>query len=246
MKRLAIDIETSPNLAHVWGLWNNNVSLSQLQESTRVLCFAAQWEGSDACAFYSEWDHGPEMIDAAWDLLNAADEVIHYNGKRFDVPHLNREFIEREFLPPAPYKQIDLLKQIQKAFRFPSFKLEYVAPALGVGEKVKHAGHDLWVRVMAGEPSARAEMRTYNIQDTRLMFPLYHKVLPWITTPNAGLYGGEGDLDVCPGCGSENLMPQGFANLVSGRYQRYVCADCGKWSRGSKRVGSTEIVPVAT
>jgi RNase_H superfamily len=242
MRRLAIDIETSPMLADVWGIWQQNVSLNQLRENARVLCFAAQWEGEHRVTFASEWGDGPDMIRQAHELLDEADEVIHYNGIRFDVPHLNREMLLGGYDPPSPFKSVDLLREVKSAFSFPSYKLEYVSQVLGVGEKMKHSGHELWVRVMAGDRLARAEMRRYNTQDTRLLFPLYYKLRPWISTPNAALGTGE---DVCPACGSDSLRREGYANLISGRYQRFQCESCGKWSRSSKRDSGVQIVPVA-
>ena len=44
MKTLTLDIETAPQVAHVWGLWQQNVGLPQLLESGYVMCFAAKWE----------------------------------------------------------------------------------------------------------------------------------------------------------------------------------------------------------
>lgn len=244
MKTLAIDIETSPNLADVWGLWKNNVSLNQLRESSRMLCFAARWEDSKRVQFYSEWRDGQEgMAGAAWELLNQADAVIHYNGQRFDVPHLNREMLQAGHEPPSPYKQIDLLKEVRGAFSFPSYKLAYVAPALGIGEKVAHEGHELWVKVMAGDRKARRTMETYNCQDVELLFPLYYKVRPWIGGPSHAALTGE---DVCPGCGSADLRREGHAFLLTGKYQRYQCRDCGTWSRGTRRVSGTGITRVAS
>lgn len=232
MRRLAIDIETSPNLADVWGLWNQNVGLNQLRESTRMLCFAAQFE-DEPVQFWSEWEHGRyDMAYAAWALLDQADVLIHYNGRKFDRRHLNREMREQGHEPPSPYKQIDLLKEIKKEFSFPSYKLEYVAQAMGVGEKVKHEGHELWVKVMAGDPVARAQMQVYNCKDTELMFPLYYAVRPWIASPNAAI-GAE--VDACSSCGSADVRREGYANLLTGRYQRFQCRDCGTWSRSTKR-----------
>lgn len=246
MRKLAIDIETSPNLADVWGLWNNNVSLNQLRESSRMLCFAAQWEGSKRIQFYSEWGDGQEgMARAAHDLLSHADAIIHYNGQRFDVPHINRELLLAGHEPPSPYKQIDLYREVKSAFSFPSYKLEYVAKALGVGEKVGHEGHELWVKVMAGDKSARRKMREYNCRDVELLFPLYYKLRPWITVPNHGALTGE---DLCPACGAENgkLRREGYALTLTGKYQRYQCRDCGTWSRGTRRVDSTSITRIAS
>lgn len=243
MKTLAIDIETSPSLADVWGLWNNNVSLSQLRESSRMLCFAAQWEGEKRVQFFSEWGDGPDMQRVAHELLSEADAVIHYNGQRFDVPHINRELLLAGYDPPSPYKQIDLYREVKGTFSFPSYKLEYVAKALGVGEKVKHEGHELWVKVLSGDRKARRDMRTYNIRDVELLFPLYYKLRPWIGGPNAGALEGA---DVCPSCGSTDLRREGHAITLTGRYQRYQCRECGTWSRATRREASTGITRVAS
>lgn len=246
MKLLAVDIETSPNLADVWSLWKQNVSLNQLRESSQMLCFAAQFEGQPV-EFYSEWDDGPVgMAAAAHRLLSESDAVIHYNGQTFDIPHINREMWQAGFKPPSPYKQIDLLKQIRKAFSFPSYKLAYVAPAFGVGAKVEHEGHELWVKVMAGDQDARDRMRAYNIRDTELLHPLYQAVRPWIATPSeAAFQGGDEDRCTAAGCGSTDLRKEGYAFLLSGKYQRYCCRVCGTWSRGTKRVDGAELVRVA-
>ena len=46
-KVLILDIEISPSLAAVWGLWKQNVSLTNLLGESEVLCWAAKWEGED-------------------------------------------------------------------------------------------------------------------------------------------------------------------------------------------------------
>jgi hypothetical protein len=245
MKLLLWDIETSPMLANVWGLWNNDVSLNQLLESGDLLCFAAKWHGQPkSMKFFSEWDDGHAgMVLAAWNLLNEADAVISYNGKHYDTPWINRCFLEQELLPPAPAKQIDLCDVVKRQFRFPSNKLAYVSERLLGTGKVKHEGHELWTKVLAGDPDARKRMRKYNKQDVRLLEPLYDKLLPWI--PGHPSYGAfENQDDICPACGSTDLVMEGFAYTAVGQFQRYHCADCGKWSRSSKRVGSTNITQI--
>ena len=143
------------------------------------------------------------MLSQIWELLDEADAVVHYNGTNFDVPTLNRDFLLHGMEPPTPYHQIDLLQTVRKRFRFVSNKLEYVAKALGIGEKVKHEGHSLWVRCMNDDPDAWADMETYNRQDTHLLEDLYVKLLPWINNhPNHGLYVEE-DRPVCTNCGSD-------------------------------------------
>ena len=42
---LLFDIETAPILAHVWGLWDNNVALNQIIADWHVLSWSAKWLG---------------------------------------------------------------------------------------------------------------------------------------------------------------------------------------------------------
>ena len=216
----------------------------QLAESTEIICFAAKWVGKHKIIFRSVYHDGKEkMLQTIWELLDETDVVIHYNGRRFDVPHLNREFLQAEMPPPAPFRQIDLLQATKKQFRFPSNKLDYVANALGIGEKLKHEGFDLWRRCMANEESAWNLMRQYNINDVALTELLYERLLPWIpSVPSQSAYSEE---LVCPSCGSENLHPRGTAYTQQSSYQRYRCHSCGRWSRGTKSLTIAQIREIA-
>ena len=200
MRILLWDLETSPNTAHVWGLWNNNVSLSQLMESGDLLSFAAMWHHEPkSMRFHSEWDDGHAgMVQAAWDLLNEADVVVGYNSKHYDTPWIQRTFVEQGLLPPAPFKQVDLCDVVKRQFKFPSNKLQYVSQRLLGKTKVSHEGHALWVSVLAGDPKAQKRMQKYNEQDVRLLGPLYDRLLPWVPShPSYGAFRGEDD--TCPG-----------------------------------------------
>jgi uncharacterized protein len=243
LRRLLIDIETSPNVAHVWGLRNQDIGLPMLRVPKQVICVGAKWYREDAFQFYSIHDTTPRvMLQRARALLNEADAVVHYNGQRFDVPHLNTEFLLQGFEPPSPFQQIDLYRAVSRRFAFPSNKLAYVAEALGIGAKVQHSGHELWVRCMADDPEAWAEMRAYNEQDVRLLEPLHDVLLPWI--PGYPSNGAMTGTDSCP-CGSTDLRREGYAYTRVGRYQRYVCRACGRWLRSSRRIDGTRIVEVA-
>ena len=234
MKKLHLDIETAPNIAHVWGLWQQNVGLPQLIDSSYVLCWAAKWDGEEKIIFSSVFKEGPkEMLTKIWKLLEEADAVIHYNGTKFDIPTLNKEFLLYGFTPPAPYKQIDLLRVARNQFRFPSNKLDYVAQALGLKGKTKHIGHELWIRCMANDPEAWKMMEEYNINDVILLEQVYGKLLPWIKThANQSLYSV--DPSVCPNCASKSHNKRGFYYTNNCKYQRYKCNDCGTWFRTTK------------
>lgn len=241
---LSLDIETSPVVAHAWGLFKQNIAISQIIERPRTICFAAKFMDTKKVHFYSEFEHGRDvMILAAHELLTEADVVMHYNGDRFDLPRLNTEFVMHELTPPAPYKSIDLYKVVKNNFQFTSNKLAYISDQLGLTGKVKHSGHDLWVRCLAGDPKAWAEMKKYNVQDTRLLEELYDKLRPWVSNhPNMGLYAdAPGEGDACPNCGGDDLIRQGFALTSVGRFQRLQCKGCGTWSRSSRRVDGVKI-----
>ena len=133
-------------------------------------------------------------------------------------------------------QQIDLLKTARHKFKFPSNKLDYVAKALKVGGKIKHAGHELWVRCLNGEPQAWEEMENYNKNDVILLEKVYYKLLPWIKGhPNSSLYSNTPDS--CVICGSTNLTKRGFHYTTVAKYQRYQCKDCGSWSKS--KTGTT-------
>ena len=245
MKILTIDIETRPNLAYIWDLFGKNQSVSndKLVETSQMICFAAKWLDSSEVLFFSDFhDDHPSMLNAAWGLLNDADAVVTYNGDNFDEPRINRELISWGFWPPSPYKSVDLYKTVRKRFAFPSGKLDFVCQELGLGAKVQHEGFELWKACMANDSQAWDKMREYNIHDVVLTEALFKVLLPWI--PGLPSYGAYQGLDVCPGCGSSALRKEGHAYTRTGKYQRYVCRDCGVWSRATRRESGTSLTQV--
>lgn len=238
MKILFLDIETSPNLAYVWGLWQQNVAINQMVNSTEVICFGARWYGQRKVHFSSVHHDGKtEMLKAIHELLDEADAVVGWNSAAFDMKHLRREFIENGMLPPSPSKDIDLMKVARQQFKFPSNKLDYVAQKLGVGQKVKHSGFDLWINCMSGDEKAWREMRKYQIQDVNLLVDLYEKFMPWIKNHPAHI----NETIACVNCNSNHIQSRGLARTMSGVYQRYQCQNCGKWLRGSKALLTSKI-----
>ena len=240
MKLLFLDCETSPNSAFCWGLFNQNIGISQMIDSSKILCWAAKWSG-DKKVIYSglDVDDHDVMIARMHQLMDEADVICTYNGNKFDIPVLNKEFVLLGLPPPAPSKSLDLYKVVRKNFRFTSNKLDYISQQLGLGSKVKHEGFELWVKCMNDDPEAWKKMQKYNKQDVILLEKLYERILPWLGGHiNRNLYADGGNS--CPTCGSHLLQRRGYSVQLTGRVQRYQCQDCGSWSKGSKVEKLTE------
>lgn len=232
MRLLLLDIETSPHVVYCWGLFDQNISLNQIVNTGSTLCWSAKWYGSDEVLFDAVWKSGhKKMLKRIHSLLCDADAVVTYNGKKFDLPTLNKEFVKEEMPPPSPYKQIDLYQVAKSEFRFASNKLAHITKDLGFEGKIDHRGQALWTGCMQGDPECHDEMERYNKQDVTELEKVYERFRPWIRShPNHGLYDEPG-LPVCPNCGSPNLQRRGFARTTLNKYARFACNDCGAWSR---------------
>ena len=233
MKILLLDIETAPNEVYTWGLWKQNISINQIRKPGYTLCYAYKWLGKSRTHFMGLDRHTPrQILKHINELLEEADAVIHYNGTNFDIPVLNRELLQLGFDRPAPFAEIDLLQTVRAKFKFESNKLDFVCQQLGLGSKVVHKGMELWDGCMKGDAASWRIMRSYNIQDVKLLETLYLQLLPWITNhPNHGLYVDDKE-PVCIKCGSKHIGPRGFYKTKTGIYQRYKCKDCHSWQRG--------------
>jgi uncharacterized protein YprB with RNaseH-like and TPR domain len=243
-KILFIDIETRPNLGYFWRMYDENIGLSQMVEEGQVISFAAKWRGVDETEFYSVFHDGhTKMVEEARRLLDEADFVLHWNGKRFDIPHLNKEFVLQELNPPSAYKQLDLMLTARSQFKFVSNKLQHVSTALGFDGKFEHEGFELWLKCMNEDAEAWEIMRKYNIQDVVLLEQIYDRILPWIRShPNVPLYKGAGS---CPQCGGSSIHSEGKAYLTTRTYEKFRCDDCGAQMRGTKFKDSAAFVPLS-
>lgn len=236
MKILILDIEISPVIATVWGLFQQNINIDAIVGNSEVLCWAASWLDGDDVYFSSiNYTSKKRMLKAIYDMLEEADAVVTYNGNGFDLKILNKEFALMGWTPPAPYKSIDMLRVVRNQFRFTSNKLNYVAPQLGLEGKTKHPGYSLWLSCMNPKSSDYEEswaiMEEYNTQDVRVLKALYLRLRGWI--PNHPSFSALENGHCCPNCGGTNLQKRGTTITTSMSYQRWKCMDkaCGKWSR---------------
>jgi len=221
------------HLVYTFRLFKANISPNMIVKPTRMLCYAIKWYGESQIHFRTE--HHKDFIEKIYNMIDEADAIVHYNGKSFDMKHLNREFMLDGRPPPSSYVNIDLLTTFRSKFAMASNKLEWTSMQLGYDGKVQHRGIQLWIDCMANKRSAWKEMKTYNIQDVDLLEGVYTDILPWISGhPNWGHYIFDDDNPTCRNCGSLNVKMNGVERKNVRPYQRYKCNDCGAAMRSRK------------
>lgn len=230
---LTIDIETRPIEARTWGLWGQNIGINQITNPGGLLCFAGKFHGERKIHFASEWEDGEKgMARALFRLFDEADVVMGWNSDKFDVRWIQAQFLKNGMGKPSSFAKVDLMKSVKKQVYLPSYKLDFVAQWLGIGQKVRTGGFDLWSDVLAGDEKARNKMRRYNVGDTKLTEAVFDKLNErgWVLgLPNASVEGGECCTN--PTCQSERLQRRGYAVTKARRYARFQCLDCGTWSQ---------------
>jgi hypothetical protein len=230
-KILLLDIETKPALVYSFGIRDQHLTHKQIAQDGGTICVGLKWLGEKKVTVLSEWEHGYDnMLRGVHKALCEADAVASYNGARFDIPKLTGNFLLAGMPPPPPLTQIDIYKTVRKMGLICN-KLDYIAPLLGVGSKVKHEGLELWIKVMAGDEKARKKMARYCAQDVRLLEDVYTRILPYIGDhPRIGNRHGL----TCPNCGSDHMTSQGWKITRTTRVQSLKCGECGSWTQGKR------------
>ena len=249
-KVLVFDIETAPILAHVWGLWENNVGLNQIQSDWHVLSWSAKWlsDSPDKVMYQDQRGmkdvtNDSDLIKGIWDLLDEADIVITQNGKKFDVKKLNARFILSGFPPPSSFRHIDTQEIAKRHFAFTSNKLAYMTDKLCVKYKKltshgKFQGHELWTECLKDNLEAWKEMELYNKYDVLSLEELYHKLIVWDSRINFNVYTDS--LEILCKCGSKDFIKNGFSYTNTSKFQKYRCKTCGSEHRDKTNLLSPE------
>lgn len=227
-KVLLYDIETSPNLAYVWGKWEQNVI--QFKKEFELLCFAYKWLGeSNVYAVVKGKEKTDKKVcERLYELLNEADVIIAHNGDQFDNKKVKARFIAHGMKPTRHFATIDTKKIAKHIFGFNSNSLDDIGNYLGVGRKVKHQGFELWLGCMRNDPKCWEEMVKYNKQDVVLLEKVYLAMRPWMARhPHLSLL--QNVKDACPKCGSLEIKKKGFRANFSTMSQQMYCVDCHGW-----------------
>lgn len=228
---LFLDIETKPAVIASFGIRDQHITHKQILRDGGVICVGLRWSDEKRSKVYSDWEHGhAEMLRVVHLALCEADAVATYNGASFDIPKLSGEFLLAGLPPPPPLTQIDIYKAVRK-LGFICNKLDYIAPLLGLGAKIKHDGLEMWLAVMDGDVKAQRKMAKYCAGDVDLTVEVYEKVRAYV--PNHPHMGMTRAL-ACPACGSHQVISQGVRRTKAMFVQRLQCKRCGSWSQGKR------------
>jgi DNA polymerase elongation subunit (family B) len=232
---LVLDIETCPGEAYVWSQKDQFVPLERLKRPGHIISIGWRWMGRGTVQYADAWpfDNAASrrrMLEQFHAALSQADAIVTYNGKSFDMPRINGEFVLFG-LPPLPKRpHIDLYQHV-RGLGFWSGKLEYVLKHLEEGTKGSTGGFGLWRGYMEGNEKCRKRMRTYCRRDVGRTAGLYKRVRPYMTS-HPRLH----DHPACPYCGSKRTQARGFRRLEFYKVQRHACMNqkCKGWFEGRR------------
>jgi hypothetical protein len=245
LKTLMVDIERLPGRATVeWGgvtitgdFWDlsgwkhvirRRIQPEEVHEWPWTICATAMWYGSKRPNFFAAWDEGgtDAMHAGLFDLYDEADMAITYNGVGFDEKHLRSGWAERDMGRPSPWRPIDLYKVVRQAHGWESKKLSAVCDRLNIPAKNDKYEVEMARAAVAGSASAQRRLRSYNVNDVKILAAAYEKLMPDIKGhPHVAPVRGE-DANLCPRCGSEDVERDGTYSPGVYHYRAYKCRTC--------------------
>lgn len=233
-KIFLFDIETSPIVAHVWGLYDQNVGINQIVKDWHLLSWAGKWYGEKEIFYFDQRNSkdladDKEILEELKKKLDEADIVIGHNLIKFDVKKVNARFLFHKLKPPVPSRAIDTLRIARKYFAVTSNKLEFLAEFLKCkNKKSKHKkfnGHELWMECLKGNQAAFKEMESYNRMDVIVLEDVYNSLKAWDKTINFSIF----EKDNLCSCGHRHFISRGHMTTNTGVFKRFSCKKCGKW-----------------
>lgn len=260
-KIFIFDIETSPVLGFVWGLWNQNLQIDRIVNDWFVMTWAGKWFGKEEVHFDTCWAHGfntkkyfandteymknvdRKVISSLWAMLEEADMIVGHNGDKFDMRKVAARAIMHGLDPVSPVKQIDTMKIAKRTAAFTSNKLDFLAQVLCGERKVDTGGFELWRNCLEGDESAWELMLDYNINDVTILENVWIRLAPYDKKSPSFITHVDSTVTRCnsPACGSEDVVETGKTHKTNtSEFVGYKCNSCGKHMRGRKNIRSKE------
>lgn len=237
LRVLTLDIENFPCVFYSWGMGEVHLPLDFLVRDYTICAWSAKWLDSDEIIYKDNRNKkdiydDKELVKGLIKLINEADIVVGQNVRGFDLRKVASRADFHKLKAFKPVRVIDILTEERRVFAHTSHKLAFKTRRNLKYQKLEHKefpGFDLWVATMANILKGWKAMQEYCCYDVLSTEERFIAVKGWIRIP--AMFQADG-VTRCP-CGSTNLQSRGFAHTDAGKFQVYLCKDCGKWPRSS-------------
>lgn len=208
IRRLYLDIETSPCIGSFWRPgYNLRLTNDNIEIHARIITAAYKWQGSKkvkALVWQGENLNqcDKHIIEEIVPVMDSADEIIAHYGNGFDIPWIRTRALYHGIITGI-WKTVDTHAWAKKLFLLPTNKLNDIALYLGLGSKL-HTEYDLWRLITFRDDKAALDrMVEYNKHDVELLEQVWEKMQAYATPPtHAGVYDQK-EKWTCPECGAE-------------------------------------------
>lgn len=231
MKRIFLDIETSPLLVCSWAIGRKiSLTYENIVSERKIICIGWKIQG-ESKVHALNWQNGDDkkMLRDFISVINGADELVGHNIRAYDLPWIKARCMFHQIPSMPDYKVVDTLTMARSNFRFACNRLDYLGQFLGLGAKTDTGGFGLWRSVVLDKSEGDLKkMVSYCKNDVRLLEKVYDRLV--ITVPHkthAGVFAGEPDWS-CANCASHkvNVSKTKVSAQGSKKYQMQ-CRDCG-------------------
>jgi uncharacterized protein YprB with RNaseH-like and TPR domain len=181
-----------------------------------------------------------ELARAFAKVYATADMSVGWYSSKFDVPYINSRLLHHRLPKLAPIRHKDGWRIARQHLKLNSNRLASVCAFLGIGEKTPLSG-PIWIKAQAGDRKALRYIIKHCRVDVLVLEEAYKRLRELDTThPNLALSLRDG-VRRCPTCAGTRLKSKGYTASATQIYQRFLCRDCGAYSRRTKTSGGVEV-----
>lgn len=196
-----------------------------------LLCVGYKWLGEKKvycpAIDFSTGNHiraEKALLKAFMPVLEEADVLVTYNGKRFDVPFLQAKALEHGYNALPNTSHVDLYWTVKHAMRISRKSLQNAGYFLGLSNEKTPVEGKIWVKAMLGDAGALRYIVKHCKADVRVLEELYYR-LRSLVRGHPRVNG-----NACKACGSSNIHGRGrYVTKLKGAQWRTICQDCGTW-----------------
>ena len=252
-KILVLDVERLPGITkqYWWDrgdLQKRYIHYETVERMPRTVLVCAKFYHSDEVIRLAEWDKGgrKRFLRRVHSLMASADTIVGHWITGADLPWLANDLHVEANLPPLPpFKTIDTLKAIRKAFGpgAPFKALDAFCQIVGIPGKSDRYDAQAMERAVTEKSEAdRQRLTDYCVADVLATQGLLDWLLPHLPNPPPLFVDGKDSLTTCHRCGhdTEPIPRRYVAQLLT--YSMRRCSQCLAYSRISIEPERTSIV----